>query len=241
MSAYAILLYSVKSLLCVNVAAHAILGYSCGMTTKAGSEESRNERSYDLRERRRTRTRLMIQAEALRLFAEQGYTGTTVEQIADAAAISPRTFFRYFPTKEDVVLWDEYDPLVLELIEKRPAGEPPAATARAIIRESLGGVYRRDPEQLLARVRLISSVPELRARMLDTQRSGAAMFAAAIAQHQGRSVDELQARVLGAALVAAVITALELWQRDDGNSDLLALVDRATEALIEGVRELDVP
>ena len=62
------------------------------------------EPSYDLRERKRTKTRLMIQAEAFRLFAEKGYENTTVDDIAFAAAISPRTFFRYFPTKEDVVL-----------------------------------------------------------------------------------------------------------------------------------------
>ncbi len=210
------------------------------MTTKTSSEEPRNELSYDLRERKRTRTRLMIQAEAFRLFAENSYTGTTVEQIADAAAISPRTFFRYFPTKEDVVLWDEYDPLALELLEKRPADEPAARTARAIIRESLGGVYRRDPVQLLARVRLLSSVPELRARLLDTQHSGGELLATAIAHHQGRPVDELRTRVVGAALVAAVMTALDLWQRDDGKGDLLALVDQATDALIDGIRELDV-
>src|SRR5499433_1726076 len=97
---------------------------------------------YSLRERKRTKTRLMIQGEAMRVIAEKGWENTTVDDIAYAAAISPRTFFRYFPTKEDVVLWDEYDPIVLELLEQRPPDEPPAATTRAIIRESLGGLYR---------------------------------------------------------------------------------------------------
>src|SRR6266536_2541512 len=87
----------------------------------------RSARSYDLRERKRTRTRLMIQTEAVRLFTEKGYGRTTVEEIADAAAISPRTFFRYFPAKEDVVMWDEYDPLALDL---RAARAPHRGQAR---------------------------------------------------------------------------------------------------------------
>lgn len=211
------------------------------MATDAGFDPPPAERSYDLRERKRTRNRLMIQAEAFRLFGEHGYAGTTVEQIADAAAISPRTFFRYFPTKEDVVLWDEYDPRALELLEQRPPDEPPAATLRAIIRDSVAGVYRRDPEQLLARVRLMSSVPELRSRSYEMQRLGIEMFASAIAKRRGRAVDELRVRVVGAALVTAVATALDLWQRNDGKGDPVALVDQATDALIEGVRELDAP
>src|SRR5215204_4711633 len=93
-------------------------------TRLEGPEQASGGRSFDLRERKRTRTRLMIQTEALRLFGEKGYAQTTVEEIADAAAISPRTFFRYFPNKEDVVIWDEYDPLALDLLDSRPDDEP---------------------------------------------------------------------------------------------------------------------
>jgi hypothetical protein len=63
-----------------------------------------------------------------RLHPCSGWNAITVEEIADAAAISPRTFFRYFPTKEDVVVWDEYDPLALELLQSRPDDEPLAET-----------------------------------------------------------------------------------------------------------------
>src|SRR5262245_59925921 len=114
----------------------------------------------------------MIQTEAMRLFTEQGYAETTVEEIADAAAISPRTFFRYFPSKEDVVMWDEYDPLALDLLTARPQDEPLAETFRAVIRGTLAGLYNRDPERLLARIRLVAAVPELRARFLDMQTHG---------------------------------------------------------------------
>ena len=69
-----------------------------------------------LRERKKIKLRRSVQSEALRLFAEQGYEDTTVEQIADAADISTTTFYRYFPTKEDVVLDDDYDPIVEHII-----------------------------------------------------------------------------------------------------------------------------
>jgi AcrR family transcriptional regulator len=201
-------------------------------------------RSFDLRERKRTRTRLMIQTEALRLFADQGYAQTTVEEIADAAAISPRTFFRYFRSKEDVVLWDEYDPQVGELLAARPAEEPVAESFRAIIRETLGGLLRRDPDQLLTKVRLLSSVPELRARFLEAQaswlssnESQGSEMAAAFA-HRHYVPDERQLRAIAGALSAAVTIAIDEWQRDGGKSDLLSLFDQTVDALATGIGEL---
>jgi AcrR family transcriptional regulator len=205
-----------------------------------GSVVAVAEPSYDLRERKRTKTRLMIQAEAFRLFAEQGYENTTVDDIAYAAAISPRTFFRYFPTKEDVVIWDEYDPIAPDLVEARPSDEPLAETLRAITREAIGGLYRRDPEQLLMRTRLLTSVPELRARMLAQQGSGGDMLAALLAQKRGLPRDDLAARVIAAAFGAAIITAIDAWHTDDSSSDLLELVDRAIDALARGLQELKV-
>jgi AcrR family transcriptional regulator len=195
------------------------------------------EHSFDLRERKRTRTRLMIQAEAMRLFEEKGYAETTVEEIAHAAAISPRTFFRYFRSKEDVVMWDEYDPLALDLLEARPDDEPPAESFRAVIRESLGGLYRHDPKRLLTRVRLFATVPELRARYLDEQTRGIAELTKWFAVKPG-SDDELKLQVVGSGLLAAVAVALDRWHQSDGKADLMALLDRATDALAEGASDL---
>jgi AcrR family transcriptional regulator len=203
-------------------------------------EQRRGARSFDLRERKRTRTRLMIQTEALRLFSEKGYSQTTVEEIADAAAISPRTFFRYFPSKEDVVIWDEYDPLVDDLLAARPADEPLVETLRAVIRETLGGLHRRDPERLRARVRLSVTVPEVRARFVDEQTHGLEQLVPLLAAKRGAALDELALRVTGSALLAAVTVALDLWQKDGGKSDLFRLLDQATDALAKGMRELEL-
>src|SRR5262245_56642541 len=176
-------------------------------TTSQDGKQRRGARSYDLRERKRTRTRLMIQTEALRLFAEKGYTQTTVEEIADAAAISPRTFFRYFASKEDVVLWDEYDPLALELLEARPDNEALVEGVGGIIRETLGARYPRDPERLLIRLRLAATVPEVHARFLDAQTQGIEDLAELLAAKRGAPVDLLTLRVAAAAMLATTSVA----------------------------------
>jgi AcrR family transcriptional regulator len=196
------------------------------------------DHTYSLRERKRTKTRLMIQAEAMRVIADKGWEKTTVDDIADAAAISPRTFFRYFPTKEDVVLWDEYDPLAPDILEARPADEPLVESMRALVYEALGGLYRRDRDALLLRVRLLLTVPELRARLRDAQGEGVELLATHLAQQRGVKPDDLGIQVVASAMSSTIIVALDAWMRDDGKSDLLAILDRAVEALATNMREL---
>src|ERR1700748_304881 len=91
-----------------------------------------------LRERKKARTRASLREHALRLFREQGYQATTVEQIAAAAEVAPSTFFRYFPTKEDLLLQDDVDIRMMEAIEQQPSGVGPIAAMRAAMREVLG-------------------------------------------------------------------------------------------------------
>src|SRR5215831_2993472 len=88
-----------------------------------------------LRERKKAKTRAAIQEHALRLIREQGYQATTVEQIAAAAEVSPSTFFRYFPTKEDVVTYDALDPMFLEALRAQPPDLRPIQAIRAAFHE----------------------------------------------------------------------------------------------------------
>src|SRR5262245_14325897 len=99
-----------------------------------------------LRERKKAKTRAAIQEHALRLFQEQGYNETTVEQIAEAAEVSPSTFFRYFPTKEDVALYDAFDPLFIEAFQN----QPPSLSLMQALRAAFHEVYEELPAEVLA-------------------------------------------------------------------------------------------
>jgi AcrR family transcriptional regulator len=181
----------------------------------------------DWRERKRARTRAALQRHALRLFAERGFDATTVEQIAAAAGVSHMTFFRHFPTKEDVVVADEYDPMIETLIRAQPAHLPAIVRIREAMRIGLAEVYASDRVQLLERVRLIAKTPALRARLWDNQ--------AATQQLLARGLDggepSLAARAVAAGCLAAITTAILDWAEQDDVEPLPDLVDRALAAL----------
>ncbi len=173
------------------------------------------------------RFRAVIQAAALRLFEQQGYDATTIDEIAAAADISPRTFFRYFATKEEVVFWDEYDPLFVELFTSRPADEPVLDSLRHIVADGFARFLERDRESLLARMKLIYSTPSLRSHLWEQQLTIERLGGAVLGERMGLSSDDLRARVIAAAFFAAVLVALNEWQQHDGRDDLRELVDAA--------------
>ncbi|MDQ2880987.1 MAG: TetR family transcriptional regulator [Actinomycetota bacterium] len=94
-------------------------------------------------------TRRRIQQHALRLFLSKGYESTTVGEIAAAAGVSHMTFFRYFPTKEAAVESDDYDPLIAELISRRPPEEEPLIALHRALSEGLARIYDTDQNVLL--------------------------------------------------------------------------------------------
>jgi AcrR family transcriptional regulator len=139
-----------------------------------------------LRERKKARTRASLREHALRLFREQGYHATTVEQIAAAAEVSPSTFFRYFPTKEDVVLQDDMDTRMVEALARQPLELPPIAAVRAAMQETWRSFTPVEWEQLREGGRLSMQVPEIRARTTDEFSRLINTFAGALAQRAGK-------------------------------------------------------
>lgn len=184
-----------------------------------------------LRERKKAQLRRALQREALRLFLAKGYDATTVEEIATAAGVSHMTFFRYFPAKEDVVMSDEYDPLIFELIAGRPAGEPPFDSILHALREGLSRIYAADRDAILVRTRLILSTPALRARLWEQQLTTERLFAHALAENSNGEVDQMRLRVVASSCLAAVTTAAAIWVENSESSELPDLVDQAFATL----------
>ena len=151
------------------------------------SETGTADRPAGLRERKKAKTRAAIREHALRLFREQGYSGTTVEQIAEAAEVSPATFYRYFPTKEDVVLQDDLDVLTVQALEAQPPElSPMAGGPRRGGRWPGAGSPPEDRERFRETTALTLAVPEIRARALDEFTRTLDIFAAALARRTGR-------------------------------------------------------
>jgi AcrR family transcriptional regulator len=186
-----------------------------------------------LRERKKTRTKRDLQAAALRLFEERGFDATTVDDIAAAADVSPRTFFRYFPTKEDAVIWDEYDPLILDHLAARPVGEPLLDSVRSVLDVLLP--VAADDGHTLARSRLVFRTPSLRAREFDEARRTVGFLSEFCAPRLGRAPDDFDLRVALEAVLAVLLQSLDRWQRSDGTEDLYALARRGLALLASGL------
>jgi AcrR family transcriptional regulator len=196
--------------------------------------------SASLRERKKLRLRRGLQHVALRLFAAQGYDETTVEQIVTEAESSLATFYRHFPTKEDVVLYDEFDPLIEQAIAQQPADEPVTGTIRAVV-AALARAVEANREQSLTRIRLIAAAPALMARQALDERKNYELYSRILAAGSSRPADDYQLRLASAALSAALTEAARYWAEHDGTPPLSILMDQAVTTLEPLLRTLYRP
>ncbi|WP_237774158.1 TetR/AcrR family transcriptional regulator [Actinosynnema sp. ALI-1.44] len=178
-----------------------------------------------LRERKKARTRTAIQQHALRLFKERGYQATTVEQIAEAAEVAPSTVFRYFPTKEDLAVLDDYYSLadaVSAAVAAQPPDTPPVDVLRGALRAVFTGLSPDDRAARYERDLAMLTIPEVWAANLGM-----------VARSRGLLADAMRARmpgpaarILADAVVGVGLGALLDWTRDP-HSDPAEALDQA--------------
>jgi AcrR family transcriptional regulator len=191
-----------------------------------------------LRERKKARTRASLREHALRLFREQGYQATTVEQIAAAAEVSPSTFFRYFPTKEDLVLQDDMDIRMIAAFEQQPPGLGPVAAVRAAARQMFASYTAGDMDVLRETTALTMTVPEIRARAMDEFARTIGLIAGAVAKRAGRPADDLAVRTIAGAITGVIMAIAIPWEglsEERGFEDMFERLDQALALLEAGL------
>lgn len=162
-----------------------------------------------LRERKKIKTRQTIRQEAFRLIEENGYAATTVEQIAEAAEVSPSTFFRYFPSKESMLLADDMDPAILEALAAQPPDLSPTQAVRRAYETAMANMPEDQREFENTRQRLMFSIPELKAAMYDEYHRTVTAFAEAMGRRTGRDTEDFELRVFVGALTGAMMAVYD--------------------------------
>ncbi|WP_328518752.1 TetR/AcrR family transcriptional regulator [Kribbella sp. NBC_00359] len=173
-----------------------------------------------LRQRQRAETKQRIQRQAIRLFAEQGYDATTVNEVAAAAGVAAMTVYRNFPTKEDLVLYDDFDQVAAATITELPATGSLADRIARTMLATFDLAIAHDRDFLLTRLRLMISTPALQARHLDSQYRLQEAFVTAIRAGSTDAALEFQARAAASACLGVAHIALLRWASEDGETSL---------------------
>jgi AcrR family transcriptional regulator len=200
-----------------------------------------------LRERKKQQTRDDIARAAMTLFSERGFDAVTVAEVAEAAGVSEKTVFNYFPAKEDLVFPDGQArwAALLDSIRERPPGASVVAPFRAATHEFLDRVARGDVEQIVARPRLVMGSSALRGRLFLWWEQEAALLAPVIADAAGdgeqRVVSEVVARTLAwthrSTFRAAFTRLLAGEDQKRVARDLRKQADEAYDLLEAGLRD----
>jgi AcrR family transcriptional regulator len=192
-----------------------------------------------MRERKRERTRDDIIEAALSLFVEHGFDATTVESIAATADVSQRTFFRYFPSKEDV-LFDEVGSArqrdsIVAALEVHEGG----VTAVRMIVDALRTLkpkWESELPVLMMRHQVISETPALAIRARRRRHMWESAVVDTLARRFGSSPDTLlELQVTVATTTAATYVALDAWVASGGRRSLGELLDQVLELLVDGL------
>lgn len=194
-----------------------------------------------LRERQVAEVRRHLSEIALGLFDDSGYDAVSVDAISSAAGISQRTFFRYFTSKDDIILQYErqLQTRLIDALRGRPVAEGPVtALCNAFLETSTTPDLMR--AQIRRRGRVLDASPALGSRAVGERIAGVDDLVDVLAQRGGRDLDPLRLRVIASAISAVATDAWRGWVRDDSNVDPADRLAEAFSVLTTGWETLDV-
>jgi AcrR family transcriptional regulator len=191
-------------------------------------------------QRRRHAAARAIERTALDLFARHGFDAVSVNDVAAAAGISQRTFFRYFTSKDDVLLdyQRRLEERLLEVLRTRPASEGAVTALRNSYLET-STVAPQDRADVLVRARVLANAPGLRARSHGEQVAGAIAIARDLALRMGTAPDDWRTQTVAAAMSAAALTAWDRWVARDAGTDPAVEIGQALALVEEGLGGMD--
>jgi AcrR family transcriptional regulator len=186
-----------------------------------------------LRERKKIKTRLLIEDAALSLFESQGYDATTTEEIAAKAEISTTTFFRYFPTKAEILLGDHgsHLPALLQAILDRPRDESDLEAFRCAVQQEW--VSTIDPERAARKARIVATSDALTGSSLHRGHRWLDGIVEALAQRSGRPVTDERCSLSARVGLEALGSAVDLWIAHEGAGALAEYVDTSFRRMAE--------
>ena len=196
-------------------------------------------KSTGLRERKKLERRTRLADVAVELFERNGFEKTTIEQIAAAADLAPRTFFSYFATKDDLVLADYTDRLrrILEELDRRPAAEP----AWEALRSSFATVaddYEAEESRIRRRFTIMATSPSVAARSLQLQAGWEQALADALTRRLEADPGDPMPRLLAATALAVIRASLQHWLLNIEDGPLPDLVQRSFDQLGVGLSRM---
>ena len=194
-----------------------------------------------LRERKKQRTRDALVQAAFGLFRRKGFDATTIDEIAEAVELSPRTFFRYFESKEDVALGllDQQFATLYAAFAARPAHEPVLTALRhalvGTVRAGEGGTGGFDADRFSCMQQMMRDSPAVHARSVELCTARLTELATRVAERMGVDSTDPRPTLVAAVATTAVQTAMVAWRVLEPDRPASELAERAFRLLEKGV------
>jgi AcrR family transcriptional regulator len=199
---------------------------------------SEGDHTGDLRERKRLTAMRRIQEVAFDLFEREGFNAVTIERIASEADISPSSVYRYFTTKEQLVLWDEYDPIWIDQLVKEISSQSPLQALRRAAEVLIVGPLTTDEVYVRRRTTLIMEEPSVEAASALALYEAAELIGRTLSEALHREHGDLDIQLLSHALVGAITGAIHHWYENGFTVSLGSVLQRALDVLERGFATL---